>query len=282
MALPEVAVGLIVAEDGRLLLQHRDDKPGIINPGRWGCFGGHVDPGERAAHAFVREMDEELGWRPSHFEPYRRLEVDSDGWHLMSNTFAAHLDVPPEALRQTEGQGLGLFAPDALPEGIVGGIVPLIREFAASDAYRRVRKRWDVITATGIIVDGDGRFLLQLRDDKPGIDNPGMWGSFGGRIEPGETPADGFVRELREELGWAPSRCELFAAGAYRPDERNQLIYVYAARLDVPPEALVLGEGQALGLFAPDELPGSTVPDYAALLRRFAASELYARLRDGA
>src|SRR5581483_3627168 len=216
-------------------------------------------------------MEEELRSRPSHFEPYRRLEVDSDGWHLMSNTFAAHLDVPPEALRQTEGQGLGLFAPDALPDGVVGGIVPLIREFAASDVYRRIRKHWDVITATGIIVDGGGRFLLQLRDDKPGIYNPGMWGAFGGRIEPGETAADGFARELREELGWAPSHWELFAAGPYRPDERNQLIYVYAARLDVREESLVLGEGQALGLFALDDLPATTVPDYAALLRRFAA-----------
>src|SRR5581483_9047578 len=49
MALPEVAVGLILSEDGRLLLQHRDDKPGIINPGRWGGFGGHLDPCGRAA-----------------------------------------------------------------------------------------------------------------------------------------------------------------------------------------------------------------------------------------
>jgi ADP-ribose pyrophosphatase YjhB (NUDIX family) len=37
---------LIVTDDGRLLLHHRDDKPGIAHPGCWAGFGGAVEEGE--------------------------------------------------------------------------------------------------------------------------------------------------------------------------------------------------------------------------------------------
>src|SRR5260221_707271 len=96
--------------------------------------------------------------------------------------------------------------------------------------------------AVGLIVADDGRLLLQHRDDKPGIFDPGLWGSFGGRIEPYETPDDGFLRELREELSWQPTGYELYASAPYHPDERRQLIYIYAAPVDVPLSALTLGE----------------------------------------
>ena len=46
----------------------------------------------------------------------------------------------------------------------------------------------------------DGRYVLQLRDNKPNIDAPGVWGLFGGRIEPGEQASEAVVREVREEL----------------------------------------------------------------------------------
>jgi 8-oxo-dGTP diphosphatase len=279
----EVAVGLIVDGDGRLLLQHRDDRPGVAGAGLWGLFGGHIEPGEDPARAFLREIEEELAWRPRHFEHYLRRVVpalprsDDRGYGagVVSHVFAAHLDVAPGDLTLGEGQAMGLFEVDALPNSVVPSLVPTIAEFGASDAYRRARRRWDIITATAILVDSDGRLLLQHRDDKPGIDNPGMWGSFGGRIEDYETPEDGFLRELDEELSWRPPTFELYLATPYRPDERRQLIYVYAAPLDVPIERLVLGEGQGMASYSPDELPATTQPDYAALLRRFAEDPLH-------
>ncbi len=281
-----IAVGLIVADDGRLLLQHRDDKPGIFDPGRWGCFGGHVDAGERPQEAFLREMHEELGWRPAHFELFTTRTVLSGGWRLSSHVFAAHLDVPLDRLTLGEGQAMALFAPDALPSELIPDLAPLISDFTSSDAYKRVKRRWDIITATAILVDADGCFLLQHRDDKPNIDNPGMWGSFGGRIEPYETPDEGFLRELQEELSWQPRSFELHASAPYHPDDRRQLIYIYAAPVEVPLSSLTLGEGQNFGFFAPDDLPtpasgwsGNTQPDYRDLLARFARSEMYADIR---
>jgi len=274
-----VAVGLIVADDGRLLLQLRDNRPGLEAAGKWGFFGGHLLPGERPSEAFLREMREELGWRPRHVEKYAVREVDDADWQVTAHAFAAHLDVETDALVLGEGQRLGLHDPAALPPDTADGARAVIAEFVASDVYRRVRRRYDVITSTGLLVDRAGRFLLQLRDEKPSIANPGKWGSFGGEVEPGEPPDEGFARELQEELGWAPARFELYGAYPYRTGEAWQLIYAYAALVDVPPEALTLGEGQDLGFFAPDALPAAVVPDLARLIAEFAQSETYARLR---
>lgn len=52
-----------------------------------------------------------------------------------------------------------------------------------------------------ILLDARGRYLLQRRDDIPGIWFPGHWGFFGGAIEPGETPLEAVARELVEEIG---------------------------------------------------------------------------------
>jgi len=51
-----------------------------------------------------------------------------------------------------------------------------------------------------LLVHEDGRYIMQLRDSKPGIFYPGHWGCFGGAVEPGEAPVDALRRELREEI----------------------------------------------------------------------------------
>jgi 8-oxo-dGTP pyrophosphatase MutT (NUDIX family) len=55
--------------------------------------------------------------------------------------------------------------------------------------------------ACAVIVLEDGRYLLQLRDLKPGIFYPGHWGLFGGAIDADETAEAALRRELREEIG---------------------------------------------------------------------------------
>ena len=45
-----------------------------------------------------------------------------------------------------------------------------------------------------------GNFVLQLRDDKPLLDFPGMWSLFGGAIEKNEDPQEAMLREIEEEL----------------------------------------------------------------------------------
>ena len=58
-------VGAVVRlADGRFLFQLRDDIPNIVMPGRWGFFGGHIETGEDADVAIVREIEEELSFTP--------------------------------------------------------------------------------------------------------------------------------------------------------------------------------------------------------------------------
>jgi len=51
-----------------------------------------------------------------------------------------------------------------------------------------------------IILDPEGLYVVQRRDDLATIFFPGHWGCFGGAVEEGETPADAMRRELQEEL----------------------------------------------------------------------------------
>jgi 8-oxo-dGTP diphosphatase len=62
-----------------------------------------------------------------------------------------------------------------------------------------VAEREPVDVAVGVLLDGQGRFLLTSRP--AGKVYAGYWEFPGGKVEPGETVHDALVRELHEELG---------------------------------------------------------------------------------
>ncbi len=57
----DAVVALIVLDDGRYLMQHRDALPEIFYPDHWGFFGSAKNTGETDLAALMRELNEELG-----------------------------------------------------------------------------------------------------------------------------------------------------------------------------------------------------------------------------
>jgi 8-oxo-dGTP diphosphatase len=104
--------------------------------------------------------------------------------------------------------------------------------------------------AAALIIDKRGRFLLQQRDNVPGILFPGQIGLFGGHREGDETFLECVVREIHEEIGVfiAPGRFEHLAS--YRgadPYVAGGTLWreLYVTR-DVPVEPLRVTEGSLL------------------------------------
>jgi 8-oxo-dGTP pyrophosphatase MutT (NUDIX family) len=56
----DAVAALLVLEDGRYLMQLRDDFPHVWYPGFWGLFGGGIEAGEDFTAALRRELREEL------------------------------------------------------------------------------------------------------------------------------------------------------------------------------------------------------------------------------
>lgn len=66
--LPDYACAIIRGHDGRRLLQLRPVEARHA-PGQLTCFGGAREPRESAETCLMRELHEELGWRPTELRP---------------------------------------------------------------------------------------------------------------------------------------------------------------------------------------------------------------------
>lgn len=99
----EVAIAILYRDD-QFLMQLRDDLPTIVYPGHWSFFGGHIDPGESADTAVVRELQEEIGYTASDLRFFDRRVYS----HVIRNIYHGPLTVPVERLTLNEGQDLGL------------------------------------------------------------------------------------------------------------------------------------------------------------------------------
>ena len=115
----EDAVAAIIAvEDGRYLMQLRDDIPRIFYPGHWGCFGGAVGPGEDGPTALRRELAEELEMQMPAAEQFVRLDFDLAplGQKQCYRTYYDIKVTEAEVSRFVlhEGAAMRLFAPDRI------------------------------------------------------------------------------------------------------------------------------------------------------------------------
>ncbi|MFI9780449.1 NUDIX hydrolase [Streptomyces sp. NPDC051956] len=132
------------------------------------------------------------------------------------------------------------------------------------------------VNACALIHDGAGRYLLHLRDHKPGV----IWqsGAFdllgGGRTHDDKSLEDTLLRELSEEV----PELRLEDVKPYAVEAATSIdglgvpVQVFAARWRGNAERLALHEGVLLRWFAPDELDRLRLsPATRDLIRRHAA-----------
>lgn len=141
--------------------------------------------------------------------------------------------------------------------------------------------RW---CAAALLVTPDGRYLMQLRDDKPAILLPGHWALFGGTVDPGETPEAAMRRELEEELELEASAVafftEMMVGLPFDPPRTDRMSFLVVPIEERAIARLVQHEGQAKALFRPAALarePRVAPWDLAAVLMHSRRRLLFGR-----
>lgn len=103
-------------------------------------------------------------------------------------------------------------------------------------------------TSGAILIDSLGRFLFQLRDDKPEILYPGQIGLFGGHREGSETFLECVVREVYEEISYfVPSErfAHLVSYEGTDPRGGTFCCEIFVAN-NLPADQLLITEGRLL------------------------------------
>lgn len=89
------------------------------------------------------------------------------------------------------------------------------------------------IAATLCYVKSEGRTLMLHRNKKPGDVRLGKWNGLGGKFDPGESPDECVVREIREESGLTindPRLRGVLTFPEFKPGE-DWLVFVYTATI---------------------------------------------------
>ena len=138
-------------------------------------------------------------------------------------------------------------------------------EEIAPEARKETRKKTMpalklVTVAAAALIDPQQNILIARR--RPGGHVGGLWEFPGGKLEPGETPEQALVRELREELGVTTTPAALtpvsFASHSYDDAGFHLLMPLFlCANWQGTPRPLV---HQALAWVSPAALPRCPMP----------------------
>lgn len=107
---------LLINARGEVLLQLRDDKPGLPYANTWTLFGGSVEPGETPTAAIHRELHEELAlelpltfWR----EYICPVRSQPGVVRVLNHVFTGELDRDLSTLTLYEGQSMAYFSAES-------------------------------------------------------------------------------------------------------------------------------------------------------------------------
>lgn len=83
----------------------------------------------------------------------------------------------------------------------------------------------------GVVLDKEGRVLITKRSKRS--NNPNLLNFPGGGIERGESPLDGIIRELNEEVGINSKSIALLDYYYFYEGNRKIHVYIFETRRDV-------------------------------------------------
>ncbi len=87
-----------------------------------------------------------------------------------------------------------------------------------------------MLDSTLCYVEKDGCWLMLYRNKKKNDLNAGKWVGVGGKVEPGETPDECLLREVREETGLTLTRWKLRGNVYFYSDKYEaENMYLYTA-----------------------------------------------------
>lgn len=90
-------------------------------------------------------------------------------------------------------------------------------------------------------------YVLQHRDDKPGITSPGLYQFWGGALFEEEYPIDAAIRELEEETGLSADKDRLENIGVFNYELGGIIESVTVYKYEVPEDTIVsCYEGQGI------------------------------------
>ncbi len=125
-------------------------------------------------------------------------------------------------------------------------------------------RRWEPIEVVdALLLDGD-RLLLDLRPRRADS-YAGMWDTPGGKVEPGEEPAEALGREVEEELGISAGRARLVQSIDHRDPTSGRLFRHRVFVIRRWYGHLRAREGQTLRWFPVREL--RSLPDLNPIVR---------------
>lgn len=118
--------------------------------------------------------------------------------------------------------------------------------------------------AAAVVMDEQGRVLLVRRSERERF-LPRVWGVPCGKLEPGESPGDGALRELKEETGLLGEVVRRVGESSFVSDYRGREVKNWQANFLVRPLTglVTLPEpDQAYAWLAPADLSSVDIDDY--------------------
>lgn len=117
---PPVHVALAILErEDKYLFQLRDNIPGIVAPGQWALFGGHLEKDELPEVGLRRELEEEIKFQAGAVKFFGEFEFDN----VIRHIFITSLHVSLAELVLGEGQEMRLLAREEILSGVAHSTV---------------------------------------------------------------------------------------------------------------------------------------------------------------